>query len=404
MANLLLLADNTRGRFPVDYSIVFSELQAQLKGEFDFVREAESMTRIHALLAALPGGPPLRVPLPVPGYVTKRVLVRIHIQRKGAYLFPFISFAKSRSSQVMDYCKGTPLSRLAAEVEAKGAPGGAMGTSASSMAFTSATNTSLYSPRQPAYACSSSPPVAARMVAVKLLRALTDAYGAMLLGAGFFHGDPHPGNILLSPSAEISLVDFGQTKQLPDATRLKLARIMLLLDARGRDVDAGRTPNDAPLSAAALDLGVTFKPSTPSVDDAAAALALWLFDSTAGSGPLPGGYDASELSSTSPVAEVASFPQELVFVGRATVLMRGLAARLGVPWSLAREWAPAARRALEPPGSVAVEPRRAVWWRRAAGALVAMLAAALRAITAAFAPAFKTMRYTRPSEGCAFTP
>lgn len=33
----------------------------------------------------------------------------------------------------------------------------------------------------------------ARILGGRLLRAVTDAYGAMLFGEGFFHGDPHPG-------------------------------------------------------------------------------------------------------------------------------------------------------------------------------------------------------------------
>ena len=64
------------------------------------------------------------------------------------------------------------------------------------------------------------------------------------------------------------------------------------------------------------------------------------------SGSSTGGYESSELSAGSPVAEVASFPRDLVFVGRSTVLIRGLSARLGVRWSLAKEWEAPARRAL----------------------------------------------------------
>lgn len=90
------------------------------------------------------------------------------------------------------------------------------------------------------------------------------------------------------------------------------------------------------LANAATSLGVTFKPTTKDVDTAAAATAMWLFDSTAT--VLPGGYDTGELSAKSPVAEVASFPQDLVFVGRSTVLIRGMSARLGIEWSLAKEW------------------------------------------------------------------
>ena len=53
-----------------------------------------------------------------------------------------------------------------------------------------------------------------------------------------------------------------------------------------------------------------------------------------------------ELSPNSPVQELSSFPQDLVLVGRSTILIKGLSSRLGIPWSLANEWAPIARSAL----------------------------------------------------------
>jgi len=53
---------------------------------------------------------------------------------------------------------------------------------------------------------------------------------------------------------------------------------------------------------------------------AAAAVAMWLFDGSVES--LPGGYDKGELSPNSPVKELETFPPELVLVGRATVLIK----------------------------------------------------------------------------------
>lgn len=125
------LAAQVRGRFPVDYYTVFSELEAQLAFEFDFEREARSLTSVaDALDAAYPDGPPVRVPRPVAGLVAKRVLV-------------------------MDFIPGAPLTRLADELAARGiAPGS----------------------------------LAAQVAGRKLLRSLTDAFGVMLLGTGFFHG------------------------------------------------------------------------------------------------------------------------------------------------------------------------------------------------------------------------
>ena len=42
---------------------------------------------------------------------------------------------------------------------------------------------------------------------------------------------------------------------------------------------------------------------------------------------MPGGYSHVELSASSPIKQVLSFPQELVMLGRATVLIKASIAR-----------------------------------------------------------------------------
>lgn len=39
--------------------------------------------------------------------------------------------------------------------------------------------------------------------------------------------------------------------------------------------------------------------------------------------------------STSPLKQLKAFPQELVLMGRATVMIKGIAAALGLKWNLA---------------------------------------------------------------------
>ena len=92
----------------------------------------------------------------------------------------------------------------------------------------------------------------------------------------------------------------------------------------------------------ALELGVELNEDASPM--AAAAVGMWLFDGSVEK--LPGGYDTGELSPNSPVRELKSFPQDLVLVGRSTILVKGLSNRLGIPWSLAQEWAPIARTVL----------------------------------------------------------
>merc|ERR1711924_51169 len=93
----------------------------------------------------------------------------------------------------------------------------------------------------------------------------------------------------------------------------------------------------------AYELGVEVTPGAKA--EGPAAVAVWLFDGKREK--LPGGYDTAELSPNSPVTALASFPQELVLVGRNVFLIKGIASRLGVKWSLAEEWAPLARRIVE---------------------------------------------------------
>lgn len=84
------------------------------------------------------------------------------------------------------------------------------------------------------------------------------------------------------------------------------------------------------------EFGVMFLEGFETDDDLACAVALVLFGDSDRS--LPGGYSSNELSDESPLKRVASFPQELVLMGRATVLLKGIAKKLDIPLSLAGRW------------------------------------------------------------------
>ncbi|MEN6521227.1 MAG: AarF/ABC1/UbiB kinase family protein [Armatimonadota bacterium] len=47
---------------------------------------------------------------------------------------------------------------------------------------------------------------------------------------GFFHADPHPGNILVTPDQEIALLDAGQVRQLDLETRTGLLRMVIAFE------------------------------------------------------------------------------------------------------------------------------------------------------------------------------
>jgi ubiquinone biosynthesis protein len=64
----------------------------------------------------------------------------------------------------------------------------------------------------------------------------TEAWMTMIFRHGFFHGDPHPANILVLGPGRIGLVDFGQSGKLSDDDMSKLTA--LFIDAAEENVDA----------------------------------------------------------------------------------------------------------------------------------------------------------------------
>ena len=70
----------------------------------------------------------------------------------------------------------------------------------------------------------------------RLAYLMTETWMAMIFRHGFFHGDPHPANILvLGRPDQIGLVDFGLAGKLSDDDMSKLTR--LFIDAASENVD-----------------------------------------------------------------------------------------------------------------------------------------------------------------------
>ena len=109
--------------------------------------------------------PPVQVPLPIPGLVSKRVMV-------------------------LEFISGIPLSKVAKEMKDRGIEPG----SPESM-----------------------------ILGKRLLASLTDAYSNMIFGSGIIHGDPHPGNIFVLEGGETALLDCGQVKMMKNEVRIALA-------------------------------------------------------------------------------------------------------------------------------------------------------------------------------------
>ena len=336
VANLKRFAKLLADALPVDYYVVFSELGDVLEGELDFLQEAQAMEKLHAAVRFRPDGraapAPLRVPRAVPGLATTKVLV-------------------------MEFVEGVSLNNLAAEARKRGVEPG--------------------SPE-------------AKILGSRIVRALGEAYARMIFGAGFVHGDPHPGNVFVLPGGDVALLDCGQTKQLAAPDRKKLEDVVTALQAYRGDPDNG--DHLATLADKIRAFGVELRPREVAEGDAPppaaaakldddsclAALAVTLFGDKAVD-VIPGGYSADELSGDSPLRRLKAFPQSLVLLGRAAVIIRGIASKLGVTYSLADAWEAAAkeRRGGLPP------------WARQAVAPQGGDGPGLRALCAAVASTYK---------------
>jgi ubiquinone biosynthesis protein len=60
-----------------------------------------------------------------------------------------------------------------------------------------------------------------------IARRIGALYGAMIFEHDFFHGDPHPGNLLVRADGTIALLDFGLCKELPKGFAGRLAEMMV---------------------------------------------------------------------------------------------------------------------------------------------------------------------------------
>ncbi|KAK4370076.1 hypothetical protein RND71_009551 [Anisodus tanguticus] len=214
------------------------------------LREADAMDRIRRFLYQNNKKSPVMVPRVIRDIVTRRVLV-------------------------MEYIDGTPILKLGDEMAKRGmSPEGKVAAIARHIMLSPLRN---------------------------ILKSLSLAYGQMILRSGFFHADPHPGNILICRGAEasmnlfffffqsqVALLDYGQVKDLTENLRLGYANLVL------------------------------------SIADGDATRATESFNST----------------------NDKAFPEELFSVLRTLQLLRGLSVGLGISHSCAEQWRHIAEEAL----------------------------------------------------------
>jgi len=131
-------------------------------------------------------------------------------------------------------------------------------------------------------------------------------YGAMIFEHDFFHGDPHPGNLLVLPDGRIGLLDFGLCKELPPGFARLVAQMM---------VSAMIGDSDAAL-AAAERLGFDVAAMRP--EHLRPLMLMMIGDSDGEAGLL-------DILGES---EVRRIPEDFALVARTLVLLNGLSHRL----------------------------------------------------------------------------
>jgi predicted unusual protein kinase regulating ubiquinone biosynthesis (AarF/ABC1/UbiB family) len=148
-----------------------------------------------------------------------------------------------------------------------------------------------------------------------LIGTIVELYLQMMLIDGFFHADPHPGNLLVDPAGRVVLLDFGMVLPVERETRARIIRTVL---------SAGRQDVDGVINGF-YELGIL----DPDVDrgtvrDAAQELMSLSFRDD---------YSPRQLQRI--VEDILKtfynwplmLPSELVYFGRAAVLVEGLGLR-----------------------------------------------------------------------------
>ncbi len=68
-----------------------------------------------------------------------------------------------------------------------------------------------------------------------IIEKLVDFYAEQMLIKGYFHADPHPGNLLVNEKGELILLDFGMVKRVPNDTRIAI--IQMIKSAHEKDYE-----------------------------------------------------------------------------------------------------------------------------------------------------------------------
>jgi len=150
---------------------------------------------------------------------------------------------------------------------------------------------------------------------------VTSLWNQMIMGLGFFHADPHPGNVLVQAGPRgprIVILDFGLAKQLPKGFGLGLFEMMFSM----------MTQNEAAMIRAFKELGFRTKTGDP---ESYRRIAKEMMRSAA-RGDSRGELTeemTDELMESIRKDPIVQVPSDFVLVARALSLLSGIAHTLG---------------------------------------------------------------------------
>ncbi|XP_010432830.1 PREDICTED: uncharacterized protein LOC104717024 [Camelina sativa] len=171
----------------------------------------------------------------------------------------------------------------------------------------------------------------------KIVEEITRAYAHQIYVDGFFNGDPHPGNFLVSkePPHRPILLDFGLTKKISHSFKQALAK-MFLASAEGDQVALLSALSEMGLKLR-LDLpdqamGVTsllFQSSTPS-NEALKTLKTTLNDQRTQSMKVIRERMQLSQKEVKRFNPIDAFPGDIIIFGRVINLLRGLSSTMNI--------------------------------------------------------------------------
>jgi ubiquinone biosynthesis protein len=151
-----------------------------------------------------------------------------------------------------------------------------------------------------------------------VMQELMRVYTRMILAAGFFQADPHPGNLFVRRDGRLVLLDFGLSKQLPEGFGLGLFELMFSM----------MTQNESAMVRAFRELGFETRTGDPSTFVAIARRMM----ARSESGRFEGEFTeemTDELFEAIRENPVVRVPSDFVLVGRVFSLLSGIAHTLG---------------------------------------------------------------------------